>query len=258
VTGAILERFYGEPGQDVTVTYLDEENQNHEVSIVTETRTEPLFSEEGWPPMYVGVEVARLEGGIAYIQFDGFLPPVLEEVLAAIQDMRDAPGMIIDIRGNPGGFYEVRKAIISQFFLERRLVWRYITRPGLELPGFENRGYTDPPAEAYTGPVVVLVDVMSGSSSEEFSGAMQSQGRATIIGERTSGCVLVADLKPLSNGASFLYPLAQTQMADGTVLEGRGVIPDIEVALDRESLLGGVDPQLEAAIQHLQKPTLEE
>jgi C-terminal processing protease CtpA/Prc len=137
-------------------------------------------------------------------------------------------------------------------------VWRYITRPGLELPGFEKRGYTAPPDEAFTGPLVVLVDVLSGSSSEEFAGALQSQGRATIVGERTAGSVLVMDLKPLPDGGTLAYPLAQTQTADGTVLEGRGVIPDIAVSLNHESLLQGVDPQLEAALQALQEAALGE
>jgi C-terminal processing protease CtpA/Prc len=48
-----------------------------------------------------------------------------------------------------------------------------------------------------------------------------------------------------------MYPVEQTRTADGTVLEGRGVIPDIEVALDRALLLQGVDSQLEAAIQYI-------
>jgi len=50
----------------------------------------------------------------------------------------------------------------------------------------------------------------------------------------------------------FLYPLAQTRTADGKVVEGRGVIPDIELSLDRQKLLGGVDSQLEAAIEYIE------
>lgn len=249
---AILTKFYGEPGQKISLSYLDEENINHEATLVIEKRAGEPFTAEGLQPMYVGFEARRLEGGIAYIHLDGFLPPILEGVLGAIQEMRDAPGMIIDIRGNPGGFYPVRKAIASQFFQERTLLWRYITRPGLEMPGFEHDGYSDPPDEPYLSPVVVLVDVLSGSSSEEFAGAMQANQRATILGERTPGSDLVADIFVLPNGATFLYPIAQTQTADGTVLEDRGVIPDIPVSLDREDLLQGIDSQLQAAIQYLE------
>jgi carboxyl-terminal processing protease len=119
------------------------------------------------------------------------------------------------------------------------------------MPGFETEAYTDPPDEPYLGPVVVLVDELCGSSCEEFSGALQANQRAVIVGGRTSGSDLVADIMILSNGATFFYPIAQTQTADGTVLEGRGVIPDLEVSLDRQQLLQGVDAQLEAAIDYI-------
>jgi len=90
---------------------------------------------------------------------------------------------------------------------------------------------------------------MSASSAEEFSGALQAIGRAVVVGERSAGICVVADMLELPNGAVLMYPYGQTRTADGTVLEGRGVIPDIEVSLDRASLLEGRDPQLEAAIE---------
>ena len=249
---AIQSQLNGEVGEEVALIYMDDKDQMHEAALTRQEREVQPFIAENLPPFYVESESRRLENGIGYIRFTGFLPPILEDVLAAVEDMQDAPGIIIDIRGNPGGFYPVRKAIASQFFQERTLLWRYITRPGLELPGFERDVYTDPPSEAYTGPVVILVDVMSGSSSEEFSGALQANQRAIIIGEQTAGSDLVADIISLPNGATFLYPIAQTQTADGTVLEGRGVIPDIEVALDRQLLLQGIDSQIEEAIDYIQ------
>ncbi len=221
-------------------------------AVITKVEAGSAADRAGLPPMYVDFEASILDGDIAYIQLDGFLPPILDGVLNAIQEMKDAPAMIIDIRGNPGGFFPVRKAIASQFFQEETLLWLYKTRPGLDLPGFETIVYTDPPDEPYLGPVVILVDVLSGSSSEEFSGVMAANKRATIIGMRTPGSDLVADIKVLPNGATFLYPIAQTQTADGTVFENRGVIPDITVPLNRDDLLNGIDSQLEAAIQYLE------
>ena len=112
--------------------------------------------------------------------------------------------------------------------------------------------YLDPARQAFDGPVVVLIDVCSVSSAEEFSGGFQAIGRAVIIGERSPGVVVVGEITPLSNGATFMYPVAQTRTSTGTVLEGHGVVPDIEVALARSALLKGTDSQLEAAIQHLE------
>ena len=98
---------------------------------------------------------------------------------------------------------------------------------------------------------MILIDVMNGSASERFSACMQSVGRATIIGERSSGSVGPSDIKELPNGASFMYLVAQSLTPDGTVLEGHGVIPDITVPLDKEALLNGVDTQIEQAVAYL-------
>jgi C-terminal processing protease CtpA/Prc len=57
----------------------------------------------------------------------------------------------------------------------------------------------------------------------------------------------------LPNGATFIYPVAQETSLDGTVLEDHGVVPDIEVALDRALLLQGIDSQLEAAVRTIEQ-----
>ena len=81
---------------------------------------------------------------------------------------------------------------------------------------------------------------------------MQSIGRAEIIGDRSSGSVGPSDVKKLPNGASLMYLEAQSLTPDGTVLEGRGVIPDIKASLDRAALLKGMDTQIERAKQYLE------
>jgi C-terminal processing protease CtpA/Prc len=60
-------------------------------------------------------------------------------------------------------------------------------------------------------------------------------------------------MRPLPNGAIFMYPVAQLATPDGTVLEGHGVVPNIEVGLDRDLLLKGIDSQLEAAKAYMEK-----
>lgn len=109
----------------------------------------------------------------------------------------------------------------------------------------------EPARDTYKGPVVVLMDVCSTSSSEYFAGSMQDIDRAVIIGERSPGYLLIANWKKLLNGASLMYAFAQPIMPDGQVIEGRGVVPDMEVRLDREALLEGTDTQLEAAVNYI-------
>ena len=74
-----------------------------------------------------------------------------------------------------------------------------------------------------------------------------------IVGERSPGSVGPAKLMVLPNGATFIYPEAQETTLNGTMLEDHGVVPDIEVALDRTLLLQGIDSQLEAAIGYIEQ-----
>jgi carboxyl-terminal processing protease len=245
VTGAMLSRLYGPAGEAISIAYLDGEGTLHEQRIARARREGRVALDPALPPFFVEFEARRLEGNIGYVRFNAFLPPVHERFPEALASLQDTRGLIVDLRGNHGGFFEVRKALAEQLNGEQVLFWRYKGRDSIR------EVYLEPAGDAFTGPLVVLIDVMSLSSAEEFSGAMQAIDRAVIVGERSAGICVVADWMQLPNGATFMYPTEQTQTADSTVLEGRGVIPDIEVALDRSLLLQGIDSQLEAAIGYI-------
>lgn len=247
VINGIMGRLDGPPGTTVSVTYLDERGEAHEQRIVRAQRSGEVSSiGEGLPPFFIDFEATRLDGNIRYIRFNAFIPPVDEKFTDAIESMGDAVGLIIDIRGNDGGVWPVRKLLAERLVDERVLAWRYRSRD-------DSTGvYLDPAETVYEGPVVVLIDGASESSAEEFAGALQAIDRAVIVGERSPGRVLVADFMELS-GAILVYPTEQTITADGTVLEGHGVVPDIPVGLDRDLLLQGVDSQLETAIEYIER-----
>ncbi len=245
ITGAILERVYGSPGSEISIIYLDERQEKQEKKIVRVGRGDRIVLSDELPPFFVEFETKHLGDSIGYIRFNAFLPPIHEKFPQTIEKMSDASGLIIDLRGNPGGAFFVRKALAETLVRERTLFWRYKSRN-------ETRDvYLEPAETIYEGPVAVLVDVRSWSSSEEFAGGLQAIGRATIVGERTPGKVMVQREMELPNGALFIYPFEQTRTADDTILEGNGVVPDIEVTLDRILLMQGIDSQLEAAIQHI-------
>jgi C-terminal processing protease CtpA/Prc len=114
------------------------------------------------------------------------------------------------------------------------------------------QAYAEPTDSPYQGTlVVVVVDVLSVPSSEEFSGALQAMGRTTIVGERTAGRVLVQREVVLPNGDLMIYFSAQTVVSEGTVLESHGVVHDIPALPDRDDLLEGVDAPLRATIEYL-------
>lgn len=246
ITSAILGHLYGSPSTTASVVYLDEHGETHTENIVRASRAGRVVLDDALPPFFIDFEAKRLDSDIGYIRFNAFLPPVDRKFPEAIESMSDTFGLIIDLRGNHGGAFSVRKALAEKLVGERTLFWRYERRDGTR------EVYLEPAEDAYEGLVVVLIDVLSISSAEEFSGGLQAIGRAVIVGERSPGIVVVGEVTQLPNGATFLYPIERTTTVDGSVLEGNGVTPDIEVALDRSSLLQGLDAQLEAAVRYFE------
>jgi len=238
---------YGETGKAVLVEYQDANDRPQRATLRYAPRRDSACAEfdPSLPPACAEIEVRHLANGVGYLRFSGFLNGVLDSVLQAIDDLHDAPALIIDLRGNPGGLFFVRKAIASQLVGTPEVFMRYQYRDHLE------ETFLDPVPNAYPGEVVILVDEHSASSSEEFAGSLQALGRATIVGSQTPGVCLTANIVPLPNGAVLVYPFSQSQTPNGRVLENNGVIPDISVTLDREQLLQGVDTQLEAAIEYV-------
>jgi carboxyl-terminal processing protease len=244
-TCAILEKIYGSPETVVSIEYMDEKNNLHLGKIVRAERKGKMVFDDALPPFFVEFKSKRLENDIGYVQFNAFMPPVHEKFKDTIESMQDTSALIIDIRGNHGGFFDIRRAMAETLVKDRVLFWSFQERDKTR------EVYLEPVDNGYDQPVVVVVDHLSISSAEEFSGGLKAIKRATILGERTPGVVVTANFEKLSNGATFFYPKAWTITADGTTLEGYGVIPDIEVNLDRKELLQGRDSQIEAAVRFL-------
>jgi carboxyl-terminal processing protease len=250
VTDAIQTPLYGTPESSTAISYLDEYDDPHSNTLVQSRRagsvSTQISGDESLPEFFIEFDAKRLRDDIGYIRFNGFFPPVDQRFLETVDSMKDSSGLIIDLRGNQGGLFYVRKALAEKLVGERTLIWRYEEREGV------NEVYLDPAKSVYQGIVVVLIDILSISSAEEFAGGMQAIGRAVIVGERSPGIVLTAQFSKLPNGALLVYPDTRTTTADGSVLEKHGVTPDIEVALQRRLLLQGADSQLQAAIRYIQ------
>jgi carboxyl-terminal processing protease len=111
----------------------------------------------------------------------------------------------------------------------------------------------NPRPEVFTGPVAVLVDGSSASTSEIFAEGLKDLGRARVFGERTAAAALPSVIERLPNGDGFQYATANYISEGGKPLEGIGVTPDVEVKLSRQALLAGRDPVVDAAIEWIQK-----
>jgi C-terminal processing protease CtpA/Prc len=234
---------YRDVGEVVEIAYLDEGSSAAAARLTAYARDGAVEMLEGIPPVYLDFETRVLDDGVGYIRFNSFHPDLTDGILAAIAEFHDLPGLVIDVRGNSGGDFQVRRAIAENLLATRARVWQYVNRFGTDDIVLE------PSAGAYRGGVVFLVDEMSASSAEELSGAMQALGRAKVVGNRTAGLVLVAGVHPLGGRATLVYPSAETRFVNGFAPEGKGVTPDISVPYDVPSLRAGRDGQLDAAVE---------
>ena len=244
ITKAILGRIYGTPGTEISIAYSDEGGKKSEKKIVRIKRNGVAVGPKGMFFFAIDFEARRLDNGIGYIRLNTLQPQLAAQVSAAIKSMGNVPGLIFDLRGNSGGEIEEMPDL---FLTERTLLYLNRARGG------ETKVFFDPAEDAFKGPLVVLIDPLSGSASELFAACLQAIGRAVVVGERSPGSVMEMDQMMFPSGAIFMYPVAQLVTPDGTVLEGHGVVPDIEVGLDREMLLKGIDSQLDSAIRYIER-----
>jgi carboxyl-terminal processing protease len=200
------------------------------------------------PPMVVSFDSKKLPGGVEYTHFNLFLKPdlVVARFGEAIRDCGRCPGVVVDLRGNPGGIGAMAMGIAG--FLVSQPDQKLGTMYMRSLPV---RFVIFPRAEVYEGPVAILVDGFTASTAEIFAGGLQDLKRARVFGERTAGAALPSVIERLPNGDGFQYAMANYISESGRQLEGNGVIPDVEVPLDRKALSDGRDPVLEAALNWL-------
>jgi carboxyl-terminal processing protease len=187
---------------------------------------------------------------VGVIRFSAWMTTVDAEFQRAIDRYRDADGIVIDLRGNPGGLAAMLMGISGQFLDERTTLGVLKTRDS-ELRFVSNPRLTDARGmrvQPFAGPVAILVDGLTGSASECFAGGMQAIGRARVFGQTSMGQALPALFDRLPNGDVFIHAWGDFVTADGTRLEGRGVVPDDIVPVTRENLLAGRDAPLEAAL----------
>ena len=198
-------------------------------------------------PVYLGqVESRRLANGIGYLRFNLFMLPLLEPIREAMKSFRDSPGVILDLRGAPGGEIAVTTAVAGLFHTSQTTLGTTRLRQG------ELRRVVLPNTDAYTGPLIILTDEGTASAAETFAVALQENGRAKIAGRPTAGGALPSLIEKLPTGARLQYAIGEYRTPKGVVLEDRGVQPDAPVEITRRALIEGRDPVLEKAITIIQ------
>jgi carboxyl-terminal processing protease len=210
----------------------DHDGREFTVELSPETSPEPP-----------NVTSRRLGGGAGYVKLRHWLAPAQEDFRKALATLRDAPALVMDIRGNGGGETRVMLDIAGNFFERPAYYGGFRDRAG-DVQKYHTR--RNP--EAYRGPLVILVDEDSASASETFAAFMQEAGRAHVVGRTTAGSTLnQGGRRRFKGGGELRYSTRSFLTASGRELEGAGVTPDAEVALTLGDLRSGRDAVLEAA-----------
>lgn len=231
----------GYEGEPMEIKYLDEKDASRVTKVKLTKKKGEIISMGAFEEL-AEFESRRIEDNIGYISFNTFTPELTVAIKDAIRSFHDAPGIIIDLRGNPGGVVNTTMPISSMFYGERSSLGTMKRRKGeVRYPIFASK---DP----YKGVVVILTDEASASSSEVLACGMQANGRAVVVGSRSMGASLPSVMQRLPTGAVMQYVIADFRTPNGYLVEGNGAVPDYPIELKRSDLLTGRDPVLDKAV----------
>ena len=203
-----------------------------------------------------------IEGGkpvkIGYLAFNIWMTGVTEALDKGVDLIRSCDGVVIDLRGNPGGIGAMSMGVASHFVSEPISLGSMIGRDTTLAFNVTPRKVSaaGKRVRPISKPLAILLDVRSASTSEVFAGGLQSVGRARIFGEASAGMALPARAVELPNGDVLMHAIADFTTSTGVRLEGKGVIPDAPVSLTRSGLNKGIDEVLESASSWIREQTL--
>ena len=193
------------------------------------------------------LESRSLADGILYLRFDSFNPVWPLWLSRELKAHRSAPGVIVDLRQNHGGHINTLLSFLGQFFAQRIDAGSSVKRDGKPV---ERQGRSL--FASYNGPLAILTDETTASAAEIFTHVAQYHKRATVVGRRTAGAVLVSFNYRLPDGGYLVIPELDYLGVNGQRLEGRGVTPDIAVPpLDLADLRTNRDRDVESALKIL-------
>jgi carboxyl-terminal processing protease len=257
-----FRELHGASGSIAVVRVRSQDGREREVRVTRSIEQGQPVGFGNLPPMHVRVESAPLttprgrRAGL--IAFNLWMPQIDLPFTQAIDKFRTADGLVIDLRGNPGGLAAMIVGLAGHLIAEPSVLGKTQTRDN-ELVFTVNPRFATPDGRSvkpFAGPVAILVDELSASATECFAGALQSLGRVRIFGRQTMGQALPAMTKRLATGDVLMYALGDFVTSSGRRLEGDGVIPDEVVPLSIPGLAAGRDAALDAALAWLDKAPL--
>ena len=157
--------------------------------------------------------------------------------------------LVIDLRNNPGGYLEAAVDMATWFLPMGKVVAREKFASGEE-EFYRSRGY-DVFGDNFR--MAILINQGSASASEILAGALKEYGRAVLVGEKTFGKGSVQELVPVTDSTSLKITIASWLTPNGQSISKEGLEPDFEVKFSKEDSEAGRDPQMEKAVELLNK-----
>ncbi|HLR21129.1 MAG TPA: S41 family peptidase [Tissierellaceae bacterium] len=238
-----VEVMKGEPNTDVSLTIMRRDNNVNEMIDMDITR-EKIRLET--------VKSNIIDDNIGYIKLTSFDELTYDDFKKALEELENSnvEGLLIDLRNNPGGLLDSTADIANELLDKGDIVYTE-DKNG-------KREYLKSDESHTELPLVVLVNEGSASASEILAGAIQDHNRGEIIGTTTFGKGVVQRIKPLSDGSAIKLTISEYFTPNGTSIHGIGVKPDIEVELNEDVEVIGVenlneDNQLKEAMDVLKE-----
>ncbi|MEY2479354.1 MAG: tricorn protease [Verrucomicrobiota bacterium] len=212
-----------------------------DITVVPTADEAPLYY-RAWVQKNIDEVAKKTDGKVGYVHIPDMGQPGLNQFTKLYFPQIRKRALIVDVRGNGGGF--VSPLVIER--LRRALVMVEIARNGTP--------QTNPP-QTFIGPMVALIDEFSASDGDIFPFRFKAMGLGKLIGKRTWGGVIgIRDPLPLADGGQLFKPEFAPYSKDGKswLIEGHGVDPDIVVDNDPTKEFRGEDQQLDKAIEEIQ------
>lgn len=238
VTEAV-QKIRGKKGTAVVLTVLrGKDNEKFEFKVVRDDIAIPTIKTELLPS---GVFVIRL------YNFSANSPSAFKQALKEFEKSK-TDKLLLDLRGNPGGYLEAAIHIASWFLPEEKIVVKEVRGKGEDEVIHYSRGF-DVFSERLK--MAVLIDQGSASASEIVAGALVENKVGILIGQKTFGKGSVQELIPLNDETSLKITIARWFTPNGHSISDNGLEPDIMVEITEEDILAGRDPQEEKAVEYL-------
>lgn len=227
----------GKGGTEVRLTILSkDEEKSKEITLIRERIQIPSLDTE------------KKENGIFIIKMYNFSGNSTILFRNALREfiLSGSDKLIIDLRGNPGGYLESAVDIASWFLPLGEVVARERFSNGEETT-FRSKGY-----DVFQNlPLVILVNEGSASASEIVAGALQEAGLAKLVGQKTFGKGSIQELIPVTEDSSLKLTIARWLTPNGRSLSEQGLEPDIKIEITQENIEAGRDPQMDKAMEIL-------